>query len=76
VSGDLTTVFNFQNPNGARTNLPSTDGFLPPVNELSGGDVTTFIPTQNQVIIGLPKTGEGRAARHGRCLTISTRTAN
>ena len=64
VTGDLTTVFNFRNPNDAHINLPSTDGFLPPVNELSGGGVDTFIPTQNQVIIGLPKQEKGvRPAR-------------
>jgi phospholipase C len=64
VAGDLTTVFNFRNPNDAHVNLPSTDGFLPPVNELSGGNVNTFVPTQNQVIIGLPKQEKGvRPAR-------------
>jgi len=64
VSGDLTSVFNFKNPNEARPALPSTDGFLPPVNELAGGDVTTFIPTQSQVFIGVPKQEKGiRPAR-------------
>ena len=34
------------------------------MNELSGGGVNTFIPTQNQVIIGLPKQEKGvRPAR-------------
>jgi len=82
VAGDLTTVFNFRDPNQPRLELPSTDGFLPPVNELSGGNVNTFIPTQSQLIIGKPKQEKGiRPARalpyelhtHGR-LHASTRT--
>ena len=64
VAGDLTSVFNFANPNGASAQLPSTDGFLPPVSELAGGNVATFIPSPGQVIIGLPKQEKGiRPAR-------------
>ena len=64
VAGDLTTAFNFRDPNGSHSQLPSTDGFLPPVNELAGGNGNTFIPTQSQVIIGLPKQEKGvRRAR-------------
>ena len=64
VAGDLTSVFNFANPNEAPARLPSTDGFLPPVNELAGGNVNTFIPSPGQVIIGLPKQEKGiRPAR-------------
>jgi phospholipase C len=64
VAGDLTTVFNFRNPNDARVELPSTDGYLPPVNELAGGPTNTFVPTQNQVIIGMPTQEKGiRPAR-------------
>ncbi len=59
VAGDLTSAFNFTNPNESRVHLPSTDGFLPPVNELAGGDVDTFIPTPSQVLIGLPKQEKG-----------------
>jgi len=59
VAGDLTSAFNFTNPNEGRVHLPSTDGFLPPVNELAGGDVDTFIPTPSQVLIGLPKQEKG-----------------
>ena len=63
-AGDLTSAFNFTNPNESRVHLPSTDGFLPPVNELAGGDVDTFIPTPSQVLIGLPKQEKGlRPAR-------------
>ena len=39
VCGDLTSVFNFKNPNDRHDHpvrLPSTDGFLPSVSELSG----------------------------------------
>ena len=77
VAGDLTSVFNFKNPNHAPANLPSTEGYLPSVNELSGGNVNAFVPTQNQVIIGLPKQEKGiRPARalpyelhvHGRVI--------
>jgi len=64
VAGDLTTVFNFANPNAVSASLPSTDGFLPPSNELAGGDTTTFIPTLDGVIIGVPKQEKGiRPAR-------------
>ncbi len=64
VVGDLTSVFNFSNPNNARVHLPDTDGFLPPQNELAGGNVNTFIPTINGVTIGVPKQEHGiRPAR-------------
>jgi phospholipase C len=64
VAGDLTSAFNFANPNDSHVRLPSTDGFLPPVNELEGNGVPPFIPTQSQVIIGLPKQEKGvRPAR-------------
>ncbi|HEY2464173.1 MAG TPA: phospholipase C, phosphocholine-specific [Steroidobacteraceae bacterium] len=59
VVGDLTTMFNFANPNEIRANLPSTDGFLPPPNELAGGNVTTFVPTINGVMIGVPQQERG-----------------
>src|SRR5262249_39804885 len=32
VAGDLTSVFNFANPNDAPVNLPSTTGYLPPIS--------------------------------------------
>ncbi len=54
VAGDLTTVFNFANPNDGRVQLPSTNAFLPPVNELAGGSVNTFVPTQSDVTAGPP----------------------
>jgi phospholipase C len=54
VCGDLTSMFNFSNPDSRPASLPSTTGFLPSVNELSGGNVNTFVPTLNDVIIGVP----------------------
>jgi phospholipase C len=59
VVGDLTSVFNFSNPNESRVNLPDTDGFLPPANELAGGNVNTFVPTLGGVTIGVPKQEKG-----------------
>src|SRR5262252_5625687 len=64
VAGDLTSVFNFANPNDAPVSLPSTAGFLPPPSELNGGHVTTFIPGLNSVIAGIPVQEKGiRPAR-------------
>ena len=54
VCGDLTSMFNFTNPNDAPVSLPDTTGYLPPVAELAGGNTTTFVPTLNDVIIGVP----------------------
>jgi len=64
VTGDLTSVFNFVNPNASRVDLPPTDGYLPPQNELAGGNVATFEPTLSGLIIGVPKQEKGiRPAR-------------
>src|SRR5262249_18152101 len=64
VAGDLTSVFNFANPNDAPVNLPSTDGFLPSNGELNGTDLDTFSPTPDDVIIGVPPQEKGiRPAR-------------
>jgi len=65
VVGDLTSMFNFANPNRrTHANLPNTDGFLPPVDELAGGPTTTFIPDLGSVIIGIPQQEKGvRPAR-------------
>jgi len=69
VCGDLTSAFNFKNPNGDRgedqVKLPSTAGFLPSVAELSGtGGPATVIPTTADVIIGVPAQEKGvRPAR-------------
>jgi len=64
VCGDLTSMFDFVNPNQAPVSLPSTAGFLPSVAELAGGNVNTFVPTLNDVIIGVPAQEQGvRPAR-------------
>ena len=64
VTGDLTSVFNFANPNEHHANLPGTGGDLPSVAELGGGNVDTFVPTQSSVIVGLPPQEKGiRPAR-------------
>ena len=64
VCGDLTSMFNFRNPNESRVHLPSTEAFLPSVDELAGGGVDTFIPTQNQLTLGVPQQERGvRPAR-------------
>jgi phospholipase C len=54
VAGDLTSCFNFVNPNAATVTLPSTSSFLPPTAELAGGGGTTFTPTLSTVILGVP----------------------
>ena len=59
VAGDLTTAFNFSNPNDAAVRLPATNDFLPPLNELAGGNVNTFVPTQSDVTVGLPVQEKG-----------------
>ncbi len=64
VTGDLTSCFNFANPNAATVSLPSTSSFLPPVAELAGGDTTTFTPSLSTVILGVPAQEPGiRPAR-------------
>jgi phospholipase C len=54
VAGDLTSVFNFANPNGVPVELPATDAFLPSPGELNGMDNPTFIPKPGDVIVGVP----------------------
>ena len=66
VAGDLTSVFNFANPNQLPVRLPDTDGYLPPANELAGGATNTFDPTPGSVIIGVPK--QERGVRPARAL--------
>jgi phospholipase C len=62
--GDLTSAFNFANPNSSHVHLPSTDSFLPSVAELAGGGVSDFIPTLGDVFIGVPQQETGiRPAR-------------
>jgi phospholipase C len=70
VSGDLTSVFNFKNPDrdwddDDHVRLPSTAGYLPSVSELSGaGNPPTVSITPNNVIVGVPAQEKGvRPAR-------------
>jgi phospholipase C len=64
VVGDLTSAFNFANPNHSHTRLPETDSFLPSPLELAGGNVNDFIPTLSEVILGTPQQETGiRPAR-------------
>jgi len=61
VVGDLTSVFNFANPNNHEVHLPSTKNFLPSVFELAGGNVNDIPITP---IIGVPAQEKGiRPAR-------------
>jgi phospholipase C len=64
VAGDLTSCFNFSEPDHSHSQLPSTDAFLPPNAELAGGNVNTFIPSISGVIVGVPDQEQGvRPAR-------------
>jgi phospholipase C len=65
VTGDLTSVFDFANPNQSKVQLPSTGAFLPSIPELAGGILPTFIPMHlNDVIVGVPAQEKGvRPAR-------------
>ena len=66
VCGDLTSAFNFANPNHTSVRLPDTSSFLPPTDELAGGNTTTFNPTLSSVIVGLP--GQEKGIRPARAL--------
>ena len=64
VVGDLTSVFNFANPNQGHIKLQNTARFLPSIPELEGGSVPDFIPTLDTVVIGVPQQEKGlRPAR-------------
>jgi len=71
VCGDLTSVFDFRNPNrdrdDDRLSLPSTAGYLPSVGELSGTSSPSDIgPSASTVIIGVP--GQEKGIRPARAL--------
>jgi len=64
VAGDLTSVFNFADPNHRHSRLPNTDSFLPSVAELAGGNVNDVIPSLATSLIGVPAQEKGiRPAR-------------
>ena len=64
VVGDLSSVFNFANPNNVHSKLQNIVRFLPPIAELEGGNVEAFVPTLDTVIVGIPEQEQGvRPAR-------------
>ena len=64
VTGDLTSAFNFADPNNGQAKVPKTDDFLPSIPELAGGSIPTFIPTLGEVMVGVPTQEKGvRPAR-------------
>jgi phospholipase C len=64
IVGDLTSIFDFDNPNHGHGKLPSTDDFLPSIAELAGGSVDDFIPSLDTVTVGVPRQEKGvRPAR-------------
>jgi len=70
VVGDLTSAFDFANPNHKKASLPSTADFLPSILELSGGTPTDntngidFNPTVPTSFVGVPAQEKGvRPAR-------------
>jgi phospholipase C len=64
VSGDLTSAFNFADPDQGHLHLPSTSSFLPTPFELAGGNVNDLPVTPADVIIGVPTQEKGiRPAR-------------
>ena len=64
VVGDLTSAFDFANPNRGHVKVPSTTAFLPSIPELEGGSIDDFIPSVDAVVIGVPQQEKGvRPAR-------------
>jgi phospholipase C len=60
VCGDLTSCFNFANPNDKTPALPSTDPFLPPAVQLAeGGNYNSFVPDVGSVMLGIPQQEQG-----------------
>jgi phospholipase C len=65
IVGDLSSAFNFSNPNHGHIKLQqNTVRFLPSVPELGGASVPDFIPTLDTVTVGVPPQEKGvRPAR-------------
>ena len=63
VSSDLTSFFNFANPNGSIPHLPNTSAWLP--EELAAGSGSSLTPSSvSQITLGIPKQEQGvRPAR-------------
>ncbi len=65
VSSDLTSFFNFANPNGPTEQLPDTSAWLP--EELNSGGGSSFTPSSlSQVMLGIPT--QERGVRPARAL--------
>jgi phospholipase C len=68
VSGDLTSFFNFANPNDRNPPLPNTSAFLP--QELHSASGATLTPSStSQITLGIPKQEKG--VRPARALPYS-----
>jgi phospholipase C len=63
VTSDLTSFFNFANPNGPTPSLPDTSSWLP--EELASGGGSSLTPSSvSQITLGIPKQEQGvRPAR-------------
>jgi phospholipase C len=63
VSSDLTSFFNFANPNGQTPSLPNTSAWLP--EELASNDGSSLTPSSvSQITLGIPTQEKGvRPAR-------------
>jgi phospholipase C len=80
VVGDLTSAFNFANPNQGHVKLPGTDSFLPSIAELGGGSVADVIPSLDTVFVGIPQQEKGirpaRALPYGLNVHATVNPAN
>jgi phospholipase C len=64
VAGDLTSIFNFKNPNDHKVKLPKTAGYMPPDNETHDDFYPPDPPVQPNLLIGVPTQEPGiRPAR-------------
>ena len=68
VAGDLTSVFNFANPNDAHASLPGTTGFLPSVAEL-GGRKRQHLPAHSEQR-DHRRAGAGKRYPPGACFAL------
>jgi phospholipase C len=72
VSSDLTSFFNFANPNGPIAKLPNTSAWLP--EELPSGGGSSLTPSSvSQITLGIPK--QERGVRPARALPYDLEVA-
>lgn len=72
VSSDLTSFFNFANPNGPIPRLPNTSSWLP--EELASGGGSSLVPSStSQITLGIPK--QERGVRPARALPYDLEVA-